>query len=159
MTVTAWRIAKSKYSLAEAFSGTGAEIAGGCWNKIGTPVIYLAQNTSLAILELLVHLDHNAQLERYVLYKVTFPDNFISEIPLKKLPAYWNESPPHMEIQQLGTHWANELTSPVLKVPSAIVPTESNYILNPEHPKINKIKIAGPQPIEIDSRLHPPPSP
>ena len=37
--------------------------------------------------------------------------------------------------------------------PSAIIPTESNYLLNPQHKDFRAIRIAKPRPFEFDLRL------
>ena len=45
---------------------TGAMLAGGRWNPIGTPMLYTAQHLSLACIEVLVHLDKSQLPRDYV---------------------------------------------------------------------------------------------
>jgi RES domain-containing protein len=54
---------------------------------------------------------------------------------------------------RLGDRWAAELRSPVLEVPSVLIPEESNYILNPLHPDFSRIAIGEPQDFVFDPRL------
>lgn len=144
MTFSAWRIVKARHA-ASAFLGEGAEAYGGRWTSPGGRVVYTAGSASLAMLEMLVHLHSAEILKRYVLFKVSFSDSLIEEIDADEMPANWRKSPPPAALQRLGDAWLAAGKSAVLRVPSAVVPTESNYLLNPAHPAFKKIKI-GPSP-------------
>ncbi|HTV46891.1 MAG TPA: RES family NAD+ phosphorylase [Phycisphaerae bacterium] len=152
MTIHAWRIVKAKHS-ASAFSGDGAEKFGARWNSRGVSVVYVAGSRSLAMLEILVHLQYEELLKRYVVYEVAFDDALVSSINPATLPRTWRKSPPPVTVQQIGDAWIAGTSSAVLRVPSAIVPTEFNYLLNPAHPDFAKIKIGPKQPVQFDSRL------
>jgi RES domain-containing protein len=41
----------------------------------------------------------------------------------------------------------------VLAVPSAIIPREWNYLINPEHPDMKRIVVGKPEPFAFDPRL------
>jgi RES domain-containing protein len=69
------------------------------------------------------------------------------------LPSDWRSSPAMPEVQQLGDDWVESNTSAVLRVPSAIVPSESNFLLNPDHLHFGEIGIGQEQPVEFDPRL------
>ena len=85
MTLHAWRIVKSKLA-ATAFSGEGARKFGGRWNSPGTPVVYLAGSTSLAILEMLVRLNAPELLKRYAVFEVTFSPDLSHTLNPSSLP-------------------------------------------------------------------------
>ena len=152
MILRAWRVVQARFARA-AFTGEGARIAGGRWNSPGTPVVYLAGTQSLALLEMLVHLHTPDLLKRYVLFEVRFDDSLLATVDSRKLPKSWKRSPAPAAAQHLGDAWAAAASSPVLRVPSAIVPSEWNYLLNPAHPDFSKIRIGLRQPLKFDARL------
>jgi RES domain-containing protein len=109
---------------------------------------------SLAMLETLVHIQSEDLLKhRYVLYKVAFDDSLMTAVDLASLPKTWRKSPPSIKIQNIGDLWAANATSAILRVPSAVVPTEWNYLLNPTHPNFSKIKAGAKQSVQFDARL------
>ena len=152
MKVTAWRIANKKYA-ATAFSGEGAKIYGGRWNPPGYAMIYTAQSQSLAILELIVHLDEDQDIQTFVTIPVDFQSTQVIDMPEDRLPNDWACLPISDETQQIGKMWLNEMQSLVLKVPSSVVPAESNFLINPLHPAVSSLKIGQPQPLHIAPRL------
>lgn len=152
MKLQAFRIVKARL-VKDAFSGEGARLYGGRWNSPGTPVIYTASSTSLAMLEILVHLQSRDLLAAYVLFKVEFDSSLVTDIDMDALPADWQSSPAAPEVQQIGDEWSESRSSAVLRVPSATVPEESNFLLNPSHTRFGEIEIGTPRPIRFDSRL------
>lgn len=151
MIVRSWRIVGTG-KVAQAFTGGGARRFGGRWNSIGTAVVYTASSISLAALEMLVHLETDAVLARYSVVPVEFEDSLVSEI--KTLPPNWRDDPAPDSTRKIGDAWATRAESVVLSVPSAIVPQERNYILNPLHPEFSaKVKIGTPARFGFDHRL------
>jgi RES domain-containing protein len=152
MTLRAWRITKAKHAAA-AFSGMGAKAFGGWWNSPGNAVVYCAGSTSLAILEMLVHLEASELMRRYVSFEVTFEESLVTAIHIADLPKNWRQSPIPASVQAAGDQWVANGNSAVLRVPSALVPNEWNYLLNPAHPDFAKIAIGPKQPLRFDPRL------
>lgn len=152
MTIHAWRIVKARHS-ATAFTGDGAKKHGGRWNAPGVAMIYTAGSASLAILEMLVHLQTQELLRHYAIFEVTFDDAWVTAVDVTALPKTWRQSPPPASIQQIGTVWVAGGESAVLRVPCSIVPTEWNYLLNPAHPDSAKITVGSKQPVQFDPRL------
>lgn len=150
--VRAWRITKTRYA-AQAFDGKGARLAGGRWNSPGVALVYTSSSASLVALEMLVHLENASILSAYSLIWCEF-DAAISR-PLERalLPKQWRSSPPPPETQALGDRWIAAGTSAVLEVPSAVIPEESNYLINPAHPEFRRIRVGPARPMEIDPRL------
>jgi len=153
MKLHAFRIVKQRLA-SEAFTGEGARLYGGRWNRPGHAMVYTASSTSLAMLEMLVHLDASALLHSYVFFEVEFDDSLVTELDIQALPNDWRASPAMPEVQQLGDDWLRSMRSAVLRVPSAIIPHEPNYLLNPHHKQFAKLTMSKPLPIEFD----PPPS-
>jgi RES domain-containing protein len=147
----AWRIAKEKHSAA-AFSGKGAFEFGGCWNSPGVSVVYTSSTKALAALECLVHLNPPVKF-RYVAFQVTIQNSLIEVLPEKDLPKDWQLEPPGPSTQQIGDLWVRQARSAALAVPSVIIPSETNYLLNPSHPDFIKISIGKAEAFAFDPRL------
>lgn len=149
--LTVWRLLTARFA-ASAFSGEGARLYGGRWNRKGTPLIYTAGSQSLAMLELLVQ--DEPLRARYVMIPATLPGNLrIERIAQDQLPADWRSPAAREQLQAIGSTWANRKSSAVLAVPSAVIPTEINYLLNPLHPAFARIEIGEPEEFITDIRL------
>ena len=152
MTLAGWRIVQSR-RVRTAFDGEGARRYGGRWNHKGTPVVYIGSSMSLAALEMLVHLPAPKVLNRYVVIPVEFDDSLCGWLDLTTLPHNWRNSPSLLATRDVGTDWVNKGASAVLAIPSAVTPTEWNFMLNPKHPDFPKISVGAPQPYKYDPRL------
>ncbi len=146
-----YRIAKCVY--ADDLSGTGARLYGGRWNSEGRSAIYMASSASLAVLEVLVHLPPLMIPNDYCLVEMEVPENSISTIDPEELPVNWKDISPPLALKQLGDAFLKKQDHLVLKLPSAIVPKEFNYLLNPLHKDMKKVKILQKQHFDFDERL------
>jgi RES domain-containing protein len=152
LTISAWRITKQKHAKS-AFSGEGARIYGGRWNSPGTAMIYTAQSQALAVLEMLIHLDSPELLKRYSLFEVEMDLLYVAELDLSNLPRNWRANPTPAGVRALGDDWVASRRSVALRVPSALVPAESTFLLNPQHPDFSKLCIGKAVPFQFDPRL------
>jgi RES domain-containing protein len=152
VTIRAWRIVPSRFA-GRAFLGEGARIAGGRWNSPGGAAIYTSSSASLATLELLVHIQSQDLLKRDSLFGVSFEETLVTEVDPRDLPKSWRRLEPTAETRRIGDEWLADATSAVLRVPSVIMPTEWNYLLNPAHPDFARIKIGPRTPVLFDPRL------
>jgi RES domain-containing protein len=139
--VLAWRLCREPFA---DLAGEGSRLYGGRWNSPGRPVIYAASSAALAVLEVRVHLDLPLELapDDYVLVTIDLQDlttEMVSNVPAD--PAAW------------GNAWLRERRTPVLRVPSAIIPESTNLLLNPGHPAAPKAKIIRRRRFEFDLRL------
>jgi len=150
--VSAWRITKRKHAKS-AFSGEGARLYGGRWNTPGTALIYTADSQALAVLEILVHLDSPELLKKYVLFPVEIEESYILALDPTSLPKNWRAEPAPTRLQKMGDAWLDGAASAVLRVPSSLVPGESNFLLNPGHADFRKLRIGAPAPFQFDQRL------
>lgn len=150
--ITAWRIVLRDHAQ-DAFSGKGASRFPGRWNTPGTAVVYVSDSAALAALEMLVHTDVEAVLPAYLLFACSFGEDLIERFDLGKLPSNWQDDPPPPALRQIGQQWVIEQRSAVLRIPSVIIPIQSNYLLNPAHPDFAKITIADPVSFALDLRL------
>ena len=148
--VRAWRIVAARWADA-AFDGEGARHYGGRWNSPGRPAVYLAGSRALAALEMLVHLSPGvAAKQTFIRFEVSFPKSLICE-PDWEIDGF--EPYVERETQLLGDHWLEETRNPVLRVPSAVIPEEHNYVINPRHPKFAQLDIGPPEIFAFDPRL------
>jgi RES domain-containing protein len=145
-----WRVVKRAHA-ATAFDGKAAARFGGRWNSPGRRAIYASATKSLAVLEILVHLDVGRPLPRLVAFGFEVDARLIET--LGRLPRSWRTVEGMPLTQRLGDEWLAAGRTLVLAVPSAIVPEESNYVLNPAHPAFAKLKIGSPTPFVLDPRL------
>jgi len=151
--IRAWRIAKARYA-SEAFSGAGGLNVGGRWHRKGDRVIYAASSLALAALEVFVHLQRAHVRIGWVSFELDVPDSVaVSELPLRQLPRNWRREPPLAATMNIGSAWVRDGTTAVLRTPSAIIPTECNYILNSAHPDFRKLRIGPATPFSFDSRM------
>ena len=149
--LSAWRLTKTKL-IAGAWDGEGARKSGGRWNSVGIAVVYTSGTLSLALVEVLVHLPSGI-LPAFSAVRVDFDESMVTTVGPRDLPANWRDYPPPPSTKAIGDLWVAQGGSLVLRVPSVIVPTESNYILNPAHPAFADLTIGEPMPFPFDPRL------
>ena len=149
--LSAWRLTKTKL-IAGAWDGEGARKSGGRWNSPGIAVVYSSGTLSLALVEVLVHLPSGI-LPAYSAVRVDFDESMVTAVGPRDLPANWRDYPPPPDTKAIGDLWIAQGSSLVLRVPSVIVPTEYNYILNPAHPAFADLTIGEPMPFPSDPRL------
>jgi RES domain-containing protein len=152
LTLSAWRITKQKHARS-AFDGEGARLFGGRWNSPGVSMIYTAQSQALAALEMLVHLDSPDLLKKYVLFEVSMDPSYVRDLDISSLPRNWKADPAPTKSQAIGDDWVTGGASAVLRVPSTLVPGESNHLLNPRHRDFAKLRIGAMIPFQFDPRL------
>lgn len=150
--MTGWRLVKAPLA-ATAFDGEGARRHGGRWSSPGVRVIYAAEHLSLAALEVLVHLQDAAALRSYVAVDVEFDADLVTEVDTSTLPVSWRAYPVRPELEVIGNEWVASGRSVILRVPSAIVPVESNFLLNPAHSQFESVKLGRPRSFQFDARL------
>lgn len=150
-----YRIERQKY-LPDTLKGLGAALSTGFrWNSLHTCLVYSAASRSLAMLEVLVHLDLREDLPSdRQLVVIDFPDDVpILTLRLEDLPTNWHAKPPMRQTQLLGDAFIREQKAAILKVPSSIVADEFNYLINPLHPQSGLIKVVESRPLTVDGRL------
>jgi RES domain-containing protein len=146
-----YRLARDLY--ADDLSGTGARLYGGRWNNKGKSAVYLASSRALALLEVLVHLQPLIIPKNYFAVEIGVPENKIKQVDPQSLPEGWNDIIAPQILKKIGDDFLAENKYLLLKVPSAIVPTEFNYLLNPRHPEMEEVKVVNKEPFYFDKRL------
>jgi len=153
--VLAWRMVKTS-RVSTAFDGEGARLHGGRWNSPGVRAVYTSESRALAVLEVMAGLGGTHVLRTYSLVPISIREASVEELTPSTLPRGWDARPPGTASQALGDAWLAAARSAVLRVPSVIIPTEHNYVLNPAHKDFASIGIGRPETITIDPRLRRP---
>jgi len=145
-----YRITHSLYK--DDLSGTGAKQYGARWNRPGSSMLYTGEHLSLCALELLVHMGWKDMQRNFWALNIFIPDDASIKLPdLDKLKSGWKEDPDYTAY--IGTAFLRSNEQLMMKVPSAVVPDEFNYLVNPAHPEFRKVKIRKSNPFIFDERL------
>jgi RES domain-containing protein len=145
-----YRITKSKH--AHDISGIGAAQYPGRWNRKGTPVLYTGKTIEIALLENIVHLPPMIA-PKLDLLTIEIPDNSIAVISPSELPANWSHYPAPTVLSEIGQKWIDEGKTLALEVPSSIVHSSTNVLLNCLHPRYGEVRVLRREKFRFDSRL------
>jgi RES domain-containing protein len=138
-------------------SGEGGRRAEGRWHERGRPVVYLAEHSALALLEVIVHLeiDPDDLPKNYQLLEIEVADAVsveeFSRSDLDRQAPGWEFDA--QISRRLTTPWFVQQRSALLRVPSVVVPRASNFLLNPLHLDAAKVEIITATRAEYDQRL------
>ncbi|MDQ2908564.1 MAG: RES family NAD+ phosphorylase [Candidatus Eremiobacteraeota bacterium] len=154
MTLTGWRVARRRFCEAPhaPFDGVGASLHGGRWNSPKTLAAYASSTRSLATLEYLAHIDRDELPTDLIRVSIAFQDSDVESVNLP-YPAEWDALAPSTAAQQVGDLWLRQQRTLALAVPSVIVPSERNYVINPKHRRMATVKISSLEPYVLDPRL------
>ena len=147
-----FRLSKRKY--ANELSGKGAAKFGNRWNSKGVEIIYTSQSRALAMAEVVVHLSLATLPSDFVMMEIQIPEELeIQIIGQNSLSNNWIS--PHMihQSQNIGDQFINDHQFCVMKVPSAIVPGDFNYLINPHDNEFKKIRIVNIVNFPFDKRM------
>lgn len=149
MTMQVFRITTAAWSDKLHASGKAAR-----WNHPGMDVIYTSGSRSLACLENLVHRGTSASIGLFRTMVIEIPDPVgIRNTDHLKFPADWFSDPSRSWSRTTGSEWIGAGRSAVLRVPSAIIPEEYNFLINPKHPDFSKIRLLRTETFRFDPRI------
>ena len=133
-----WRIAaETRRYPADDLTGGGAAVSPGRWNEEKQPVVYSAPTIALAVLETAAHIDDTGLPLNRCLVEIDVPDGVWAlheTAEIATLPAAWGAIPAGKASVKVGSTWLVSQRSPILLVPSVIVPEEFAALINPSHP-------------------------
>lgn len=151
--ITAWRITKAKHKNI-AFTGFGCQFTSGRWHNQKVTVVYCSESQALSALEIFVHIGEDGKDIKFVSFEINIPSSLILDVSdISELPKRWRKEPPGAGTKKIGSDWVNSSASPVLSIPSAVIPKERNYLLNTHHSDFSSISIQKPEPFSFDSRM------
>ena len=145
-----YRLTPKKY--ATDLSGTGAKLYGGRWNRVGVSILYTSENLSLCVLENIVHINNPAFLPTFQAITIEIPDSF-QEYSINDFPGNWREQEGFENLRKLTDDFVEKREFLVMKVPSAIIDVEYNFLINPQHSLFKEVKIINQQEFSFDQRL------
>ncbi|OKL41572.1 RES family NAD+ phosphorylase [Pontibacter flavimaris] len=147
-----YRLSRGPYR--NDLSGRGAEIAGGRWNSKGTAILYTSESIALCTVEIAVHMPLGIIPKDYYLVRIEIPDTAsIKELSEADLPPDWKSFPHANSTQEIGDAFVQEAGQLVLKVPSATVQGNFNFLVNPRHADFHQVKVVETILFEFDKRL------
>jgi RES domain-containing protein len=146
-----YRLSKSKYS--HDLTGKGAERSGGRWNSKGVAMIYTSESRALCTTEIAVHTPLGNIPQDYQIISIEIPDGLIGEVDSTSLPPGWNSIPHSHLTQDIGDRFISDNFFLAMKVPSAVVQGDHNYLINPYHQDSSKVKILAVEGFNFDERL------
>lgn len=155
----AWRIYDPNAAYARQPNFDPLDGAGGLqgyarWHHRGQPILYTASSPSLALLEVLVHIDPRRFHQQTLLQlEIDADAERVTHAQLVQLLRDAPASDPEAGTRDYGTTWLAEKRSLALVVPSLVMPFENNIILNPQHPHAANIRIVATERITLDQRL------
>ena len=150
---TVWRIVRPEHA-ASPYSGEGARLHGGRFNSPGRAVAYASEALSLAMLEQLVRVGAFRRLRGFLCVPATLDDTLVTTAG--PLPVGWDALPYTSVSQAVGDAWLDGARALALRVPSTVVPTDHNVLLNPLHPSFgSSVRVGLPVPVPVDPRLVP----
>jgi RES domain-containing protein len=148
-----YRILRKLYSK-QPFDGEGPYRFGGRWSSPGVRLAYAAEHLSLAMLEYFVHIDPDHPPHDLAVVEADVPDNVPRlSIGPKELPPNWRQAPAPAALAGIGDEFVHSERAAVLTVPSALAPTESNWLINPRHPAFAKIRVHPAKDFHYDARF------
>lgn len=148
----AWRISAAAY-VNRIFSGEGAYRYGGRWNSPGRPAVYMSESLSLCALETLTHMVKMHMMQGFKCVWVDIPDKLITKLEPGRLPTDWRAIPAPKSTKEVGDEWFSSQKTPVLRIPSTVIPVEYNFVLNSSHQEFGELIIGDVQDFEFDERL------
>ena len=144
-----WRLARRAHA---ALDGEGARRYGGRWNSAGRRLLYTSSHLSLAALEALVHFDADEVPEDLRAFAIEIPEALATEqVTADILPSGWTRQ--EFATRAFGDEWLTAARTPVLVVPSAIVPEETNVLVNLAHPATHGVAAVASRRFVYDPRL------
>ncbi len=147
-----FRLSKTDYCA--DLSGKGAEINGGRWNSKGRALLYTCGSRALCTTEIAVHTPLGIVPLDYCLCSINIPDNSsVRQINAEELPNDWKSFPHPASTQVLGDEFIKAMEYLILKVPSAVVSGDFNFLINPIHPEFKGLRILQTEPFAFDERL------
>jgi RES domain-containing protein len=148
-----WRICRKPY-VDTALDGIGGMYTSGRWHSKGNPIIYTASSAALAALAVLVHVDPLTAPADLRLLAIELPDDLSIEViePIT-LPEGWHSVPAPAALQTIGSSWLTSGRTAALNVPSAFITVERNFLLNPRHPEVQRVRILSDEAFSFDTRL------
>ena len=151
--IRVYRILRAPYAKTP-LDGEGSYLFGGRWSSPDTRLAYTAEHLSLAMVEYFVHIDVNDAPKDPVVVAADIPD-YVSRVVLtpQELPDNWRQIPPPPVNAAIGDSFASQRKSAILVVPSALVPSESIWLINPLHPEFSEIQVHPAEPFRYDPRF------
>lgn len=146
-----YRIGRTKY--ANDLTGEGARLNGGRWNHRLTACVYTSESQALAVLEYTVNVNIDDIPRALSISTLEIPENNILKLTIAMLPGDWRAAPAPASTKDFGSQLLKKAEFAVIKVPSAVIPGEYNFLLNPLHKGSSAFSIVDVEDFVYDVRI------
>jgi RES domain-containing protein len=146
-----YRIGRTKY--AKDLTGEGARLNGGRWNRTLVPCLYTSESRALAVLEYTVNINIDDIPRALSVTTLKIPDGPVLELKIADLPGDWAAAPAPASAKDFGTLLLQAGEFVMIRIPSAVIPEEYNYLLNPIHPASSAFEVMGITDFVYDLRI------
>jgi RES domain-containing protein len=144
---TLWRVSQHR-----DLKGAGGLRAPGRWHERGLPVVYLAESPAGALLEACVHTSANDVPPKYTLLALEMDTRVpVESVDVSKLPTNWPDD--LHKTREIGSAWLRSGRTALLRIPSTLVPSTFNVMLNPLHPDAARVRIQSAVRYPFDPRI------
>lgn len=146
-----WRLYRAEYG--PGLDGIGGTFADGRWHTRGARVVYFGASAAIVVVERLAHTDPDLLPDDLRLACFESPQiiSAVKADEVSSLPENWIQD--EDATRRIGGEWLRRRSSPLLLIPSAILPEESNYLLNAQHPEAGRLHVISERPFSFDARL------
>ena len=151
MHMIVYRIGRTKY--ADDLTGEGARLNGGRWNHKLTPCVYTSESRALAVLEYTVNVNIDDIPRALSITTIEIPEEHILELTPPELPGDWRGAPAPASTKDFGTRLLKKAQFAAIKIPSAVIPDEYNFLLNPFHRQSAKFLVLNVEDFVYDIRI------
>lgn len=151
-SVLLYRLTHRRYAI--DISGTGASLSNGRWHKLGINILYSSTSLPMAILEIIPY-KSLLNIRDFVVVQYSIPSNvLVDTVYDSDLPQNWRAFPANAETQEFGTEWVEKNENCILSVPSAVLPSERTFLLNPKNDRYKLLEIKEVGPLPLDKRFY-----
>lgn len=146
-----YRLGRTRHS--NDLSGEGARLFGGRWNHVMIPCLYTSSTKALAVLEYTVNINIDDIPRALSLVTLEIPDDAIKATTMADLPGDWSAKPAPYSTKEWGSSWLKSAADLAIAVPSVVIPSEWNYLINPIHPGMADCRILEVEDFVYDTRI------
>ena len=146
-----YRIGRTKY--AHDLTGEGARLYGGRWNHKLIPCIYTSESRALALLEYTANISIDDIPRALSITTFELAPLDIHQLSIPEMPGNWRDAPAPASTKDFGTTLLKNVAHAFIRIPSAILPEESNYLLNPMFPHQDAFRILEIRDFVYDLRI------
>ena len=139
-----WRLYRAAHG--PGLDGAGGLYAAGRWHRLGRRVVYFGASAAIVVLEKLAHVDPEALPGDLLLWRFAGDpsvESVAEPLDIRDL----------MACRARGERFLESGRACALRLSSAVLPEETNYLVNAAHPEAAGIRLISARSFAFDERL------